>query len=147
MLTGVPVPVHHSAKGCKHKLVKCFLYDMSNYHELRKYHSYNGSTLTTDNAPERQLTAAHPTVRSSLAVSSQKDTRFPVYESILQLKAFCDEGRLCTFEEHVPKMMLEGGGSGNSEHCILSLNLSSNKGQVPNLHSQTADCKNLSYIH
>lgn len=73
--------------------------------------------------------SADPTVRPSLAVSSQKSPRFPLRESILQLQVFYDQGRLCIFEEHTPKMML------SIEHYILSLNLSSNKGQVPNLHT------------
>lgn len=73
--------------------------------------------------------SADPTVRPSLAVSSQKSPRFSLRESILQLQVFYDQGRLCIFEEYTPKMML------SIEHYILSLNLSSNKGQVPNLHS------------
>lgn len=89
-----------------------FLYDTPNYHELLKYHSYNDGTLTADDTPETQVTSADPIVRSSLAVSSQKYSRFPVHESILQLQVFYDQGRLCTFEEHIPKMTLgRGGGS------------------------------------
>lgn len=106
MLPGVTVPGHQSAEGYKHKFIKYFLYDTLHYHELLKYHSYNDSTLTTNSAPETQVMSADPTVRPSLAVSSQKSPRFPLRESILQLQVFYDQGRLCTFEEHTPKMML-----------------------------------------
>jgi len=111
MLPCLPVPVHHSAGGYKHKLIKCFLYDTPNYHELLKYYSYSDSTSTTDGAPETQVTSADPIVRPSLAVSSQKGPRFLVHKSILQLLVFCDQGRLCTFEEHIPKMTLGVRGS------------------------------------